>query len=519
MKKETAFIVSFVLCTISCEEIISVDDLSAEKVVITAPRDGATVNQTNVNLSWEAVDYAEGYHIQVATPNFQRADQILLDTLTVDSIQNGRHNILIDLDPAVYEWRIQARNSAYETAFTTAAFSVDSSSIKDISEQEITTISPADGTESTGQEVKLDWESLDGATGYQVQVARPNFDQATLVVKDTTVKGTTVSLNLENGPYEWRIRGENALYRTPYTKNAFVVNRSDENNISGKTVNLLAPAENTVLAEGEVKLSWEALDNANSYILQLATPDFDNTRQLLLDEELNETTNKTLNLSAGSYSWRVRAKNTASETVFTLGNFTVQMEMDISNGIIDLLAPADYAVLKSEKVALDWTALDGATSYTVQIATPDFQNPNEIMVNETVYTNSAGGYTLGEGDYEWRVKGVNAISETGYTTRRFRVTQQGSLTGRSVTLTRPANNATCKDPDVGFAWERLDAANLYRIRITNTTDNQVLTKTTTTETVFNYTFTDTGDYKWEVRAENGTQSTVYTSRFIKLELE
>lgn len=118
------------LTLLSCEEIIRVDDISGDRVVIIAPVEGAVVAGGQVNLNWEPIGFADRYQVQVAAPDFERAAQVLLDTVTVDTLRSGPHQIGLSLKEGDYEWRVRGANSAYSTGYTTAGFSVDTTGSK-----------------------------------------------------------------------------------------------------------------------------------------------------------------------------------------------------------------------------------------------------------------------------------------------------------------------------------------------------------------------------------------------------
>ena len=102
----------------ACDDIIEVVDISKETVTVLAPVNGSAIDTTLVNFTWQAVEDAETYQLQVATPTFNEASQILLDTII------DKTNVLKLLGINDYEWRIKAKNSNYETAYKTQHFSV-----------------------------------------------------------------------------------------------------------------------------------------------------------------------------------------------------------------------------------------------------------------------------------------------------------------------------------------------------------------------------------------------------------
>ena len=107
------------LCFLNCEEIIEVQDISEETIIVLAPMDTSVLTATNINFSWGSIQDAEQYKLQIATPSFEEANQVVLDTTI---IATGFNQILSSGD---YQWRVRAENSDYQTVFTTQSFSIE----------------------------------------------------------------------------------------------------------------------------------------------------------------------------------------------------------------------------------------------------------------------------------------------------------------------------------------------------------------------------------------------------------
>ena len=105
------------VCFLSCEAIF-LNDLSNNTVVLLAPLNNAQLDVGNNTFSWELLEDAETYQIQIATPSFANANQIVLDSVT------SSHMVIHSLTAGNYEWRVKALNSEYETPFSTVNFTV-----------------------------------------------------------------------------------------------------------------------------------------------------------------------------------------------------------------------------------------------------------------------------------------------------------------------------------------------------------------------------------------------------------
>ena len=104
---------------IACDAIIEVVDISDKTVSILAPTNNSVIDTTAVTFTWNAIEDTEQYKLQVATPTFENASQILVDTII------AKTNYSKTLEAADYQWRVRAENSDYQTVFTVNSFTVE----------------------------------------------------------------------------------------------------------------------------------------------------------------------------------------------------------------------------------------------------------------------------------------------------------------------------------------------------------------------------------------------------------
>jgi hypothetical protein len=94
-------------------------------------------------------------------------------------------------------------------------------------------------------------------------------------------------------------------------------------NISNTTVTVLAPTDGSVVTNGAVNFNWDAIQDAESYQLQIAVPTFLNASQIVLDTTITKTL-FTKELAVGNYQWRIKAMNSDYQTNYTTTSFEVQ---------------------------------------------------------------------------------------------------------------------------------------------------------------------------------------------------
>ncbi|HEX9601149.1 MAG TPA: fibronectin type III domain-containing protein [Mariniflexile sp.] len=218
MKKLLLLIIT--LCFFNCDDIIEVVDISEETVTVLAPMDGVLVEDANITFTWDAVEEAESYKIQIAKPSFEAAQQIAIDSLVTTTFFNTT------LLSGSYEWRVRAENSGYETLFTSQKFTVSAPDPVDITNEQVVVLAPTDGnTFLTTDTINFSWETIDGANEYAIQIATPDFDNPVETIKDENLTATTVSVsNLSANAYKFRVKAKNSSFETGYTEIGFTVN-------------------------------------------------------------------------------------------------------------------------------------------------------------------------------------------------------------------------------------------------------------------------------------------------------
>ncbi len=190
------------------------------------------------------------------------------------------------------------------------------------------------------------------------------------------------------------------------------------------------------------------------------------------------------------------------------------IEEDLTEAVISIIAPLDGSQIDETSINFSWEGVNQATSYRLQIARPDFENAAQI-VEDTTVSSTSFRTTLTKNSYEWRVRAQNSGSSTAYASAKLSVIEPVDFASREVLLTSPANDLITSEPTVTLEWQVVPDANTYRLQILNSSDEVVQEETTNT-TSFEITFSE-GSSKWQVRAENATQNTLYTTRILTVD--
>lgn len=198
---------------------------------------------------------------------------------------------------------------------------------------------------------------------------------------------------------------------------------------------------------------------------------------------------------------------------------------DISNQTVPILAPVEGSVLNINAVGFNWQTIADATTYRVQIATPNFENTTQILLDSIITEDTLGrvntriDQNLLNGNYTWRVKALNSDYETAYTLSNFLVDGDENLDitpPNTPQLVTPANGASQTEASVSFSWTREDVPGTAERDSIFIFSDESLQSLTTKALGANKAYTAnvaSGTFYWVVRAYDaaGNESDVSTT--------
>ncbi|SEC19973.1 hypothetical protein SAMN04489761_2357 [Tenacibaculum sp. MAR_2009_124] len=285
-----------VLFLVACEAVF-VEDISNNYVTLTAPSNNASVKTGTISFLWEPVNEANNYQLQVATPSFTNASQVVLDTTVTTNTFAHK------LDAGEYEWRVKAKNSDYETAFEMHALMVTDS---DIANAEAELLLPSDNEITNVVSQKLTWSAVPDATEYRVQIYTPDV-QGTLV-KDVTVSETEYIYEFSDGEFTWQVRPQSDTQNGKYTSRKITIDSKKPN-----TPENTAPENNHTQTTTTIDFSWTRTDVAGTVEVDSIYVFTDvNLTQLSFKAEGTNKTYKKEDLEASTYYWYVKAFDKAN---------------------------------------------------------------------------------------------------------------------------------------------------------------------------------------------------------------
>jgi hypothetical protein len=295
------------LSIVSCEEILFVDDISKKEINLIAPANNTVLFSTGVSLSWDNVENAERYRLQIAKPNFTSPIQIVVDTLITKKTFTQQLNI------GKYEWRVKAINSGYETEYKTHAFEILNND--DFQNNTVILLTPSNNLITKVAIQKLSWQTIIGATEYQLQI----FDNNDAIIKEEKTSLINFDYTFPEGSYSWKVRASNGTKETLYTTRSILIDTKAPN-----TPVLSSPADKSSTTTTDINFQYNRVPIAGS-------PEIDSIyvytesalSNLKFKEQVKNTYTKTL--TSGSYYWYVKSYDKAGNTSnkSTVFSFTI----------------------------------------------------------------------------------------------------------------------------------------------------------------------------------------------------
>ncbi|NUM71580.1 MAG: fibronectin type III domain-containing protein, partial [Ignavibacteriaceae bacterium] len=442
---------------------------------------------------WQEVEFAERYHLQVATD--AGFSNIVIDenNLPLPSFQAS------SLAPlTTYHWRVKSRNTSGESAWSqTSVFRTIGQPFQTV------LVSPRNDSVVTGT-VKAVWrkpaEMTETILGYHIQVSAFQ-DFSTLAFENQSVTDTSVNLSNLNFDtrYYWRVRARNEVNFGSWSQVwsfRTIIQTPDA------TV-LFRPSDFTEGLLNPVTLVWRRTPRAASYTLEVSENNF--ASLIHSAAGLTDTSRAVSVLQPGrTYQWRVKAHNDGGVSVSSAFRFnTLPMP-----GTVTLNSPQNNAVnTEFASLTLRWlrqpVILGNTPKYDLQIATDQsFSNlfTDQSDLNDSMRTVQ-GLEPLRT--YYWRVRAKNAAGTGAWSS--VRSFQTKNAPPDIVALLSPANNSKGLDRNVSLKWSKRVRAEQYRVQVSQLPGFNGLIKidTVITDTTVLISLSDLyKDHFWRVKAIN-----------------
>jgi hypothetical protein len=289
----------------------------------------------------------------------------------------------------------------------------------DISQGNIQLLSPENNLNTPIQSLTFSWTLIPEAHSYQLQIGKPSFDSLVQLIEDTLIKDEYITISLSPGTYEWRIRGINNSYQTPFSTRKLTIDTSS--NLKFYIPKLNEPVNTCISAQNRA-FHWEAISPAQLYQIKIIKGrDFENIENMLMDKTVDTNYFELSNdFELGIYSWRVFAFNSKSKTDWSTTEFEVT-SINPTEPILNL--PIDNTTIPVGNVEFLWSQKYNGDHCQESDELEVAHDANftqilfKVLANQSMYTDS-----LQTGTFYWRVKRKSPLGEIrASNTRHFNV--------------------------------------------------------------------------------------------------
>jgi hypothetical protein len=377
--------------------------------VLVSPANNALLFDRKPKLDWKDVIVPGGanfgyYILQVSNDRNFTAASVIEKKIT----EQFPSEYIFDTDlqfNTLYYWRVKVYNTQDHYSSWSLVRSFREAMLPPILS------SPANGATPDNLQPKFDWEDVEGATSYTIQMSLNSNMSSPFLTKSATTSLYNPTADLKaNKTIYWRVRANGPNGPSQWS---VVWNIQTPNPPSRPS--LLSPANAALIMDRQPILDWSTSTvpsgtTFSHYQLQISTDSLfltiidqvDITNILLSDH-------KTVELSPNTvYYWRVRAFNTNGQyRSWTPARYFREAMLPP-----DLLTPSNQETLSTVRPFFDWGDVEGADSYTIQVS--KYANMKYPMVKKNVIgsdflttTNLPTNLTL----YWWvRANGPNGPS-------------------------------------------------------------------------------------------------------------
>ncbi len=395
-----------------------------EAPTLVSPSDGATGVTVSPTLTWNSVNGADSYRLQVAT------DASFANVIFSQSGLTGTSHQVTGLDNEVqYHWRVQASNAGGAGPWSAGRnFTTEQAPVTQPTAPML--VNPQDRATGEGIKLTFTWNTSSGADTYHLQVSTSKkFVKPKRVIDEPTIAGTSFdAAGLQYATtYYWRVRAGNVAGDSPWSAaHSFTTEQSEAGRIAAPP--LVDPVNGSANVSTSVLLIWARAGGASGYHLQVSAQD-DFSRLLVDEGDLAGTSYEVEDLDRETtYYWRLRA-----------GNYQVSSEWShvqhfTTGSASGLLAPRPLMPLYAATgvavpTRLVWTISPFATTYRVLIMRAASSGGGDDIVIDTTGIASLHlqVQALETGtEYTWRVKATSTAGESPWSSR-YRFTTHGDL--------------------------------------------------------------------------------------------
>ena len=444
-----------------------------------SPSDGVTTTDTTPALSWNAVPDAAGYELQISA-----SEAGVANAQAVEVSRSSYTPTTALTNNTTHHWRVRAKDGDGQYGAWSAVQSLA------VNIGVVSGLSPPDGSTTTDTTPALSWNAVSGAAGYEVQIAGSEAGLASAQAVEVSAASYTPSTALTNNQtHYWRVRAKDGDGQSGAW--SAIISLS----INWGAVSGLSPADGATTTDTTPALSWNAVEGATGYEVQIAGSEGGLDSAQAVEAGGTSYTPTTALTNNQTHYWRVRAKDGDGQH----GAWSAIISLSINWGAVSGLSPADGATTTDTTPALSWNAVSGAAGYEVQIAGSEagLASAQSVEVSGTSYTPTTA-LTNNQTHY-WRVRAKDGDGQYGiWSAINSLSVNWGTVSGLSPSSTT--------DTTPALSWNAVSGAAGYEVQIA-ASEGGLANSVAIDVTEASYTpataLTNLQTHYWRVRAKDG----------------
>ena len=359
-------------------------------------------------------------------------------------------------------------------------------------------VTPGNNTLVGTDQPSFSWDAGENATHYHLQIASDSGFK--YLEEDVILPGdlSYTDAELPDGKHYWRVRGLNEnMEAGPWTATWIVTTDTT----APVVPELIAPATGTFTNDTTPVLKIASSAGAETYHFTLwDNPDRTGDALVSWQQAGTSLTVPAANaLDYGVYYWTASAEDSAGNVSSYHQTWKLTITAQVS--------PEDSSFVTDQTPLLKWSAVAGATGYSLKISgNEDFSDP---LIVEPALAGDVQSYIIPDaqalipGSYYWQVEAQTAAGWLTMPVWQFTVSP---VPPEAPNLAAPVNNELTNDTTPDFSWDPVVDGVQYEIEIdTSTAFNTVGKRDVVLEAgELSYTADpmEDGKYFWRVRALN-----------------
>ena len=378
----------------------------------TVPVNGSTWETTTPNLSWLLYNNNSqvNFSVQVSLSQNNFSNPYLVVNAAATAGGVGSYSIPSGLLAVgvTYYWRI-GYNGNYSTVWSFTP-STGSSGPTPIVILPTSLISPQDSTINVSLSPTFNWNSVNGATNYQIQIST-NANFSNIVTDASNITTTTYSAAgfSFGGAYYWRVRALNNIGASNWS-NSFIFFTQPP---LPSAPTLLQPADGSANLLNSINFSWSHSQYDSVYTIQLSIdPDFNS-----IADSIHTTQNSAAIgglIYNQTYFWRVNSTNfTGTGNWSSVFSFKTKPQPPFAPTLLfpvnPTVGPVNYAFMWSKGANSS-----GVNKFQFQISKSQSFSSNVISYNKVLDTTLFVSGLSPQTQYYWRVKAYSPADSSDW---------------------------------------------------------------------------------------------------------